>query len=245
MDCIKAPTGIPSTHVSTSTTITAYSTSDSTSEITADSSSAPKPIPKSPSRPPRQKTASKTPSKSPKAPIIEDVSSGVEYGNPPQNVQTAPTASASAPQLNSERSVDSSTSQAGPAIIASSVVGIFLLVIAIVIFIRGRSKRNSSSEDTTDTVFEVIRRHIPDYIDEIQLNLGDVVTVQEQFDDGWAFGSNITTGGQGSFPLRCLSGFYAPENISIETGDMKPSRHSSLNYGSSKSPLSTSPITSF
>jgi len=51
----------------------------------------------------------------------------------------------------------------------------------------------------------VIEKHSPKLVDEIDLNLGDIVIVEEKFNDGWAFGKNITTDCNGSFPLKCLS----------------------------------------
>ncbi|KAI8817276.1 uncharacterized protein EV422DRAFT_542232 [Fimicolochytrium jonesii] len=40
--------------------------------------------------------------------------------------------------------------------------------------------------------------------DELTLNIGDVVSVDEEFDDGWAVGTNHTTSTIGAFPLSCL-----------------------------------------
>jgi hypothetical protein len=125
--------------------------------------------------------------------------------------------------------------------VVSSAVGVCLLLIGMAFFMRGRWARNLIPQDKAEKVFKVIQKHTPGYIDEIQLSLGDVVIVKEQFDDGWGFGLNITTESQGSFPLICLS--VLNENLDIETEGIKPSRDSSLASGSARSPLSTSPIT--
>ena len=63
----------------------------------------------------------------------------------------------------------------------------------------------------------VIQKHFPKLVDEIDLNLGDIVIVEEKFNDGWAFGKNITTDCNGSFPLKCLSHKKISENEIIES----------------------------
>jgi hypothetical protein len=153
-----------------------------------------------------QDTAPKT-SRKP-YPIVE------AYSNP----------SAIPPQLNSHSS-NVGTTTVNLAAIVSSVVVVCLLLLAMAILMRGRWKRNSTSKDTAQKVFTVFRKHTPEYIDEIELNLGDAVIIKESFDDGWAFGLNITTNNQGSFPLICLSVLSANENVPSDT---KPYRHSSL-----------------
>lgn len=55
---------------------------------------------------------------------------------------------------------------------------------------------------------------------EIQLSVDDVVHIQHVFNDNWALGSNVTTGGIGVFPLVCLAdtSFRVPDRIeSIES----------------------------
>ena len=41
--------------------------------------------------------------------------------------------------------------------------------------------------------------------DEIHLEMGDKVEIEECFDDGWAVGYNNTTGQWGAFPINCVS----------------------------------------
>ncbi|TPX63273.1 hypothetical protein SpCBS45565_g06738 [Spizellomyces sp. 'palustris'] len=40
--------------------------------------------------------------------------------------------------------------------------------------------------------------------DELSLMIGDVVTVEEEYDDGWGVGRNESTGEVGAFPVTCL-----------------------------------------
>ncbi|KAJ2722452.1 hypothetical protein GGI07_003287 [Coemansia sp. Benny D115] len=50
----------------------------------------------------------------------------------------------------------------------------------------------------------VVRHFFARREDEISLQQGDVVTLQMAFDDGWVVGRNLTTGGEGTFPLMCV-----------------------------------------
>ncbi|KAJ1946435.1 hypothetical protein EC988_005552 [Linderina pennispora] len=50
----------------------------------------------------------------------------------------------------------------------------------------------------------VIRHFFARRDDEISLQQGDIVTLQMAFDDGWVVGKNLTTGGEGTFPLMCV-----------------------------------------
>jgi hypothetical protein len=43
----------------------------------------------------------------------------------------------------------------------------------------------------------------------IHVGVGDEVQVTQKFDDGWALGTNLTTGKQGTFPMACLAPFGA------------------------------------
>lgn len=58
---------------------------------------------------------------------------------------------------------------------------------------------------TTDEFFVVIHPYPPQMEDELGLNIGDIVCVAVQFDDGWALGFNVTTGLKGAFPMVCIS----------------------------------------
>jgi len=52
---------------------------------------------------------------------------------------------------------------------------------------------------------EVIYNHRPEAGDEIELRVGDQATIYEKYEDGWAWGYNITTGKTGMFPQQCLA----------------------------------------
>jgi len=52
---------------------------------------------------------------------------------------------------------------------------------------------------------EVIYNHRPEAGDEIELRCGDQATIYEKYEDGWAWGYNITTGKTGMFPQQCLA----------------------------------------
>jgi hypothetical protein len=62
------------------------------------------------------------------------------------------------------------------------------------------------SDDTSSKVksYKVVQPHTPANDDEIVLDLGEMVIVLEEFEDGWAFGRNQTKGESGVFPIVCL-----------------------------------------
>lgn len=51
---------------------------------------------------------------------------------------------------------------------------------------------------------KVVRHFFARRDDEISLQQEDLVTLQMAFDDGWVVGKNLTTGGEGTFPLMCV-----------------------------------------
>lgn len=61
---------------------------------------------------------------------------------------------------------------------------------------------------TAETV-EVLWDYQAERDDEIDLNVGDTVILKCKFDDGWAFGFNVITKREGSFPMACVA---EPEN---------------------------------
>ncbi|KAJ1723958.1 hypothetical protein LPJ53_001714 [Coemansia erecta] len=78
----------------------------------------------------------------------------------------------------------------------------------------GGSNGEEASEKTVDFVDcfianagkprQVVRHFFARREDEISLQQGDIVTLQMAFDDGWVVGKNLTTGGEGTFPLMCV-----------------------------------------
>ncbi|KAG0051185.1 hypothetical protein BGZ83_004006 [Gryganskiella cystojenkinii] len=57
--------------------------------------------------------------------------------------------------------------------------------------------------------FGVVATYTPALADEIELCLGDSVTISQEYDDGWCMGVNNTRGGiKGVFPRHCLEGQF-------------------------------------
>ncbi|GJJ72182.1 hypothetical protein EMPS_04539 [Entomortierella parvispora] len=57
--------------------------------------------------------------------------------------------------------------------------------------------------------FSVRSTYTPALADEIEINLGDSVTILQEYDDGWCMGVNNTRGGiKGVFPRHCLEGQF-------------------------------------
>ncbi|KAJ3121014.1 hypothetical protein HK100_012554 [Physocladia obscura] len=53
----------------------------------------------------------------------------------------------------------------------------------------------------------VLYNYVPDHFDEIELRVGDQVQLLIEYNDfldGWSFGTNLSTGRKGVFPLDCL-----------------------------------------
>ncbi|KAI8622358.1 hypothetical protein BC830DRAFT_1089611 [Chytriomyces sp. MP71] len=74
---------------------------------------------------------------------------------------------------------------------------------------------------------KVVYAFQPERSDEIALRVGDTVSIQQEYDDGWCCGKNISTGREGNFPLDCLASYKDPKDFSLK----KKQRISSL-YGS-------------
>jgi hypothetical protein len=73
---------------------------------------------------------------------------------------------------------------------------------------------------TTKLPRRVIKRHLPTLDDEIYLEIGDMVDVEEVFEDNWAVGTNRDTEKYGAFPMTCF-----------EDTAKKSNRHESKFYG--------------
>ena len=52
---------------------------------------------------------------------------------------------------------------------------------------------------------QVLYEYTANLFDEMTLNVGDNIIVKCKFDDGWAFGFNMNTKHEGSFPLACVA----------------------------------------
>ncbi|KAI9240692.1 MAG: hypothetical protein BYD32DRAFT_357268, partial [Podila humilis] len=53
--------------------------------------------------------------------------------------------------------------------------------------------------------FSVVTTYTPALADEIEVGLGDSVTILQEFDDGWCLGVNNTRGRiRGVFPSHCV-----------------------------------------
>ncbi|TPX48984.1 hypothetical protein CcCBS67573_g10181, partial [Chytriomyces confervae] len=68
----------------------------------------------------------------------------------------------------------------------------------------------------------------PSANDEVELRVGDMVELETSYDDGWAFGKNVTTGQSGLFPLDCLPGAEVKVD---EKGQKKNKQRTSSIYG--------------
>ncbi|KAF9936590.1 hypothetical protein BGZ75_003232 [Mortierella antarctica] len=57
--------------------------------------------------------------------------------------------------------------------------------------------------------YSVVATYQPALADEIEIGLGDSVTILQEYDDGWCLGVNNTRNGiKGVFPRHCLEGHY-------------------------------------
>lgn len=117
------------------------------------------------------------------------------------------------------------TSQNLDLVISFSVVGslVVLLVLFTVILSARRRYLNQNTSSTDKEYWKVIQKHNVSYVDEIDLNIGDIVIIQAKFDDGWAFGTNITTECNGSFPLNCLTELEDPDISESKNGKARAS----------------------
>ncbi|KAF8977845.1 hypothetical protein BGZ46_007081 [Entomortierella lignicola] len=56
--------------------------------------------------------------------------------------------------------------------------------------------------------FNVVATYTPALADEIEIGLGDAVTILQEYDDGWCLGVNNSRNGiKGVFPRHCLEGY--------------------------------------
>ncbi|KAJ3123004.1 hypothetical protein HK098_002300 [Nowakowskiella sp. JEL0407] len=64
-------------------------------------------------------------------------------------------------------------------------------------------KRQSAIPELDGKRVKVIAKYDANLEDELILSVGDIILVDETFDDGWATGTNLTTGQEGCFPMAC------------------------------------------
>lgn len=91
-------------------------------------------------------------------------------------------------------------------------------------------------------VYRVLYDFQPSLPDEIEILAGQIIRTEETFEDGWAYGINMTTGKQGTFPLNCLEDDYTTDNdnetrsnySSERSATMRSRRTSSLPSGHSQ-----------
>ncbi|KAI8853627.1 hypothetical protein BC829DRAFT_439750 [Chytridium lagenaria] len=72
---------------------------------------------------------------------------------------------------------------------------------------------NVAGEDTMEAIFN----YVPNLSDEVYLYVGDPVIVKCTFDDGWAYGYNVTTQQEGSFPIACVGPPGTNPNVNRDT----------------------------
>jgi len=63
-------------------------------------------------------------------------------------------------------------------------------------------------------VYRVLYDFVPSLPDEMEIQAGDIIRTEETFEDGWAYGINMTSGKRGTFPMNCLEDDFATEGDS-------------------------------
>ncbi|KAJ3233414.1 Sorbin and SH3 domain-containing protein 1 [Chytriomyces hyalinus] len=91
-----------------------------------------------------------------------------------------------------------------------------------------KNRQSSIYESLKNGSERVVYDFMPERPDEIKLRVGDEVVVNQEFDDGWAFGVNITTNEEGNFPLDCLSSYTEPPPASVASSKKPKQRVSSI-----------------
>jgi hypothetical protein len=114
-----------------------------------------------------------------------------------------------------------------PAIAAAAIGGILLIGASIIVFMRRRKHveqteaiieksatafaQQKSEYETLDDppaigTFNVISTFSPSLPDELDIEIGDMITVLVEYDDGWVQGINESRGGaKGVMPRHCLN----------------------------------------
>jgi len=87
-----------------------------------------------------------------------------------------------------------------------------------------QKKRQSHIPALDNTQVIVIAPYAAQLEDELELKVGDIVIVDESFDDGWAVGKNLR-GDEGCFPLACTK-----SKVGVEVPKTVGGRVVSLHY---------------
>ncbi|KAJ1547948.1 hypothetical protein HK096_008607 [Nowakowskiella sp. JEL0078] len=82
-------------------------------------------------------------------------------------------------------------------------------------FEQKKKNRQSAIPELDGQKVRVIAVYIANLEDEMGLNIGDIVVVEESFDDGWAVGFNTMTGKDGCFPMACCAPVIEMEKNTI------------------------------
>ncbi|EGF77335.1 hypothetical protein BATDEDRAFT_91681 [Batrachochytrium dendrobatidis JAM81] len=145
------------------------------------------------------------------------------------SVSTNPSSSSVSPSASNvatdQSSADSRSSNSGvsisegmrPIVIGASAAGVAIIAATIlaIVFLRKRKTKSKALEPNfSETVqvaetMQVIYDYAANLFDELELHIGDHIIVKCKFDDGWAFGFNMSTKQEGSFPMACISPIQA------------------------------------
>ena len=63
--------------------------------------------------------------------------------------------------------------------------------------------------------YKCIREYTPTMEDEVEIAIGDILVVSHQYDDGWAYGVNLNTGGLGVLPLSYIVPTTINTNVKV------------------------------
>ncbi|KAJ3089392.1 Vinexin [Quaeritorhiza haematococci] len=88
----------------------------------------------------------------------------------------------------------------------------------------------------------VTARFVPVLEDEIEVNVGDLVTIRMLYDDGWCVGTNLRSGKSGVFPLISLNLMLEPADSNTTDSSTKPIESTTQN-NTTRSPSNPSSST--
>jgi hypothetical protein len=90
-------------------------------------------------------------------------------------------------------------------LLAFAILTILVLLMLLARYFLKKKKVETAekAEVSPKALVEVIANYEASLADELNLSIGDMVVISESFDDGWAFGKNLSTGLEGNLPLVC------------------------------------------